>query len=291
MRSKKLLTVVGMVTAVMLMFLSLVTACATPTSAPTPAPAPAPAPAPTPAPAPKPPVVLSIEMEPAGHWHVTRSKTLNFTVADDAGNPEAGLNPTVTIKSLDGTLVKISANDNGDGSYSADYTAIDVGTGYAMAYSVSFSFEHEGTRYVEAWPVEVVRDGNERIMPTLGGTVYSYQVRYAWVPGRVAPGDEVTMYFEPRRALQTGDQLNTEQPWRNTFNHLPDLENISVVVETVAGSQVATLTPTYSGLGIYQAKYTPTSAGEYKVSFLFIDPFNGYTIDKAETSYPLVVRS
>ncbi len=57
------------------------------------------------------------------------------------------------------------------------------------------------------------------------------------------------------------------------------------------GSQVASRTPTYSGLGNYQAKYTPTSSGEYKVSFLFTNPFNGYTIDKAKTSYPLVVRS
>jgi hypothetical protein len=97
------------------------------------------------------------------------------------------------------------------------------------------------------------------------------------------------MYFEPRRAIQTGDELNIEQPWQNTFNHIIDLENISVVVEDAAGSVVATLTPTYTGLGMYRVEYTPTSAGEYTVSFLFTDPFNGFTIDKAETSYPMVV--
>ncbi len=50
------------------------------------------------------------------------------------------------------------------------------------------------------------------------------------------------------------------------------------------------MTPTYAGLGIFQVKYTPDSAGEYKVSLLFTDPYNGFTIDSAETSYPLVVR-
>jgi hypothetical protein len=40
---------------------------------------------------------------------------------------------------------------------------------------------------------------------------------------------------------------------------------------------------------MYRVEYTTTSAGEYTVSFLFTDPFNGFTIDKAETSYPMVV--
>lgn len=58
-------------------------------------------------------------------------------------------------------------------------------------------------------------------------TMYDYQVRYAWVPGRMEHDDEVTMYFEPHRAMQTGDQLNTEQLWCNTFNNLIALENVS----------------------------------------------------------------
>ncbi len=234
---------------------------------------------------------LNIEIGAIGHWHFTKDKLLTFTVTDANDKPVTGLKPTVTVKTSAGSVDMLEeVVDNDDGTYSAEYTAIDLGSGYSVGYSIGITFSYEGFNYSNHWPAEVVRDGNERIMPTLGGTMYSYQVRFAWVPGRIAVGDEVTMYLEPRRAHQTGDQLNTEQPWRNTFDHPLDLENVSVVVETAAGSPVATLTPTYSGLGIYQAKYTPTSAGEYKVSFLFTDPFNGFTIDKAETSYPLVVR-
>ncbi len=258
---------------------------------PAPPPAPPSAPAPAPAPKPAPPAVLNIEMEPAGHWHVTRAKTLSFTVTDEGGNPVTGLKPTITVKTHEETVSLINAIDNGDGSYSADYIAKDIGSGYAIAYNVLFSFEREGSHYADAWPVEVVRDGNEGILPTLQSTLYSYQVRYGWDPGSIAAGDEVTMYFEPRRAIQTGDDINTEMPWRNTFNHIIDLENISVVIEAANGSEVATLNPAYAGLGIYRVNYTPTSAGEYEVSFLFTDPSNGFTIDKAETSYPLVVKA
>ncbi len=235
---------------------------------------------------------LNIEIGAIGHWHLTKDKLLTFTVTDAGDNPITGLKPTVTVKTLAGSVdVLPNVADNDDGSYSVESTARDLGSGYSAGYSIGIVFSYEGFNYSNHWPAEVVRDGNERITPTVGGTMYSYQVRYAWVPNRsITTGDEVTMYFEPRRAVQTGDQLNTEQPWQNTFNHILDLENISVVVETAASSTVATLTPTYSGLGIYQAKYTPTSAGEFKVSFLFTDPFNGYAIDKTETSYPLVVE-
>lgn len=233
--------------------------------------------------------LLNVEIGDIGHWHFTAAKLLTFTVTDADDNPVTGLTPTVTIKTPAGSDILEGVVDNDDGSYSVEYTALDLGSGYSVGYSIGITFSYEGTNYSNHWPAEVVRDGNERIFPTLDGTMYAYQVRYALVPGRIASGDEVTIYFEPRRAIQTGDELNIEQPWQNTFNHIIDLENLSVVVEDAAGSVVATLTPTYTGLGMYRVEYTPTSVGEYTVSFLFTDPFNGYTIDKAETSYPLVV--
>ncbi len=241
------------------------------------------------------PAVLNIEMTPTGHWHATRAKTLTFAVTDESGNPVTGLSPTVAIKSHGSDDVRnIAAADNGDGSYSADYTANDVGSGYSLAYSVSFSFEYEHNKYFDAWPVEVVRDGNEGIMPTIGGTRYAYQVRYGWDPGHIDANDEekVNLIFEPRRATQTGDQINIEQPWQNTFNHIPGLE-ATVLVESTDGSVSETLTATYIGLGIYRAQriFSEAEVGarkEYKVSFLFTDTFNNFTIDKEETSYPLV---
>jgi hypothetical protein len=239
--------------------------------------------------------VLSIEMTPTGHWHATRAKELTFAVADEAGNPVTGLSPMVTVKSFGSDRARnIEAADNGDGSYSAQYTANNIGSGYALAYSVSLAFEYNGTAYFDAWPVEVVRDGREDIMPTIGGTKYAYQVRYGWNPGHVHASDEekVDLIFEPRRAIQTGNQLNTEQPFRNTFNHLPGLE-ATVLVEAVDGSVSETLTATYLGLGVYRAQraFSEAEVGErreYKISFLFTDPFNEFTIDKSETAYPLV---
>ncbi|MHC4067476.1 MAG: c-type cytochrome, partial [Planctomycetota bacterium] len=120
--------------------------------------------------------VLKIDLASPGHWHVTRAKTLTFSVTDEDGAAVTGLQPTVVVKTLAESEESLQAADNGDGSYSADYTATDIGGGYAMAYSVSFSGEHSRVNYSDAWPVEVVRDGNEGIMPTIDGTLYAYQV-------------------------------------------------------------------------------------------------------------------
>ncbi|MHC4611741.1 MAG: c-type cytochrome, partial [Planctomycetota bacterium] len=99
------------------------------------------------------PVALNIDLASPGHWHVTRGKTLTFSVTDDSGTPMTGLQPTVVVKTLAGSEESLQAADNGDGTYSADYTATDIGRGYAMAYSVSFSAERDGTEYFDAWPV------------------------------------------------------------------------------------------------------------------------------------------
>ncbi|MEE8362846.1 MAG: hypothetical protein V3S18_02115, partial [Dehalococcoidia bacterium] len=191
----------------------------------------------------------AMQLASTGHWHLTRAKTLSFTISDAAGQPLTGLKPTVTVKTHAGSVDVLSAEagqvvDNGDGTYSAEYTANDLGSGYASAYSIALATEVDGVKYFDAWPVEVVRDGNEGITPTIGGTMYAYQARYAWVPGIPEPGGEVTMYFEPRRAVQTGDDLNTAQPWSNTFNNLPDLQDLSVLVESAEGALLETITPT-----------------------------------------------
>ncbi len=240
---------------------------------------------------------LVIDMTAPGHWHVTRPKILNFTVTDEGGNPVIGLSPAVTVKTLAGSVDTISASDNGDGTYSAEYTALDIGSGYSMAYTISFHVQYDGAEYFEAWPVEVVRDGNEGITPTINGTLYAYQVRYGWDPGTIyaSDTDTVNMYFEPRRAIQEGSDLNTQQPWRNTFNHLPDLEP-TVIVQSLDGRIMETLVPTYVGLGIYRAErvFSVAEVGawtEYTVSFLFTDSYNGFNLDSAETAYPLIVSA
>lgn len=239
---------------------------------------------------------VKIDMTPPGHWHVTRAKTLSFTVSD-GGNPVAGLSPTITVKTFAGTAETLSATDNGDGTYSADYVAKDIGAGYAMAYSVLFSIEYNGVSYFDAWPVEVVRDGSEDIMPTINETLYAYQVRYGWDPGTIHASDTdlVNMYFEPRRAIQEGIDINTQQPWRNSFNHLTDLVP-TVLVQSADGRVSEILDTTYTGLGVYRAQriFSVAEVGawtDYTVSFLFTDPYNGFEIDASETAYNLTVSA
>lgn len=233
---------------------------------------------------------LKLEMSSPGHWHVTRAKKLTFSVKTETGQTVAGLKPQLIVKNLGGKADWLAAKDNGDGTYSADYTAREIGAGYETGYSLVLAVEQGGNRHFEAWPVEVVRDGNEGIMPIVGGTKYAYQVRYGWDPGLIKTGDEVNLIFEPRRAIETGDKLNTQQPFRNTLNHVPDLENVKVLVES-DGQLVEELVPSFSGLGLYTAKRKFDMPGSYSVSLLFTDPFNGFTIDKSETSYPLTVSA
>jgi len=239
---------------------------------------------------------LEIVMTPPGHWHVTRAKTLSFTVTDD-DNPIAGLSPIVTVKTHAGTVERLSAADNGDGTYSVEYVAGDIGSGYSMAYSVLFSAEYNGASYFDAWPVEVVRDGSEDIMPTINDTLYAYQVRYGWDPGTIHASDTdlVNMYFEPRRAIQEGNDINAQQPWRNSFNHLTDLVP-TVLVQSADGTVSEILDAAYTGLGVYRAQriFSVEEVGtwtDYTVSFLFTDPYNGFEIDASETAYPLTVSA
>ncbi|MFH1719848.1 MAG: hypothetical protein ABIF19_21050 [Planctomycetota bacterium] len=242
------------------------------------------------------PGVVKIDMTPPGHWHVTRAKMLSFTVTDD-GNPVAGLSPTVAVKTFAGTADTLMVTDNGDGTYSAEHIARDIGSGYAMAYSILFSVEYNGVSYFDAWPAEVVRDGRENILPTINDTLYAYQVRYGWVPGTVHASDTelVSMYFEPRRAIQEGGDINTQQPFRNTFNHLTDLVPM-VLVESADGRVSEVLNATYTGLGVYRAQriFSMAEVGawtDYTVSILFTDPYNGFTLDASETAYPIVVSA
>ncbi|MBI4320108.1 MAG: hypothetical protein HY675_16580 [Chloroflexi bacterium] len=234
---------------------------------------------------------VGIALTPPGHWHATKGKKLTFTITDaTSGQPLPGLKPEVTVQTLGGRTDTLTPADNGDGTYTADYTAWEIGSAYATFYSILLTVEKDGVRYSEAWPVEVVRDGREDIMPVLAGVKYAYQVRYGWNPGVAKMGDEVNLIFEPRRATQTGDQLNTQQPFRNTFNHVADLEDVKILVEK-DGQVVEELAATYNGLGIYSAKHSFDASGNYKVSLLFTDPANGFSIEKSDTSYPLLVNA
>lgn len=270
----------------------LLAACGAPATPKAPAtPIPESAEAPTEAPAAAAPEAenLTIEMEPPGHWHFGHEKLLVFSVTDEQEKPVSGLSPTVIVKSGEGTVDQLTdVLDNGDGTYAVAYTAEDIGSHYTLGYSIGFLAEHGGARYVNFWPVEVVRDGREDILPEVNGTQYAYQMRYGWSPGAPQPGDEVTFIFEPRRALQTGADINTEQPWRNTFVHLPGLKDAHFLVQTPDGSPEK-VPAEFTGLGLYQAAYTVGQAGGYTVSLLFTDPDSGAQIGQDENAFTLSV--
>jgi hypothetical protein len=65
------------------------------------------------------------------------------------------------------------------------------------------------------------------------------------------------------------------------------------LIESKDGTISEELHAEYRGLGVYRAQrvFSEAEVGhdgrDYTVSFLFTDPFNNYTIDAAETSYPL----
>lgn len=240
---------------------------------------------------------LTINMIAPGHWHATWPKILNFTLTDEMGNPVAGLSPTVTVKSMAGTVTAISAKDKGDGTYSATYRPWDIGSGHSMAYNISFRVQYNGMEYFDAWPVKVQRSGNESIIVTVDDTLYAYEVLYGWDPGTIYASDTdlVNMYFEPLRAVQEGNRLNRFQLFLNTYNHLTDLEP-TILLESQDGLVSEMLVPTYIGLGVYRAQrvFSVAEVGasnRYTVSFLFTDPYNGYSIEPEKTAFSLAVSA
>jgi hypothetical protein len=240
------------------------------------------------APAPK---NFAIDVEPIGHWHVSRPKTLLFTVAEVEGNTgQTGLDLVVQIARADSLSVsersveKEQVKDEGEGIYSLEYTPSSIG-----AYGLVARFTYEGQEFVSK-PVafEVARDGEEGVRVDAQDTTYVYQVRYNWDPGHVHASDdeEVNLVFEIMRGIPEGNNINWDQPWQNVFNHVIDAETPKVVIESEDGSVSDEIEPVYKGKGIYEAQRTFSVAEvgegqEYEVHFVFTDPYNG-----AEVTHP-----
>jgi hypothetical protein len=236
---------------------------------------------------------VTITMESPGHWHFSKSKHLLFHVKDSEGNGVPGLAPQVKVRTLSGGADVLTVTDGGDGTYAARYTAFEFGSGYATSYSVLCTVTISGATYAEAWPFEVVRDGREDITKADGR--YSYQVRYGWVPGRPVANLEkpVTFYFEPRRSLNEGAEIDTKQPWRAASDHVQGV-SASVLVVSADGLVKDEIQAAYGGLGIYTAAriFSPAEVGagrEYLVSLMLTDPYNAEAIGAGDNAYPLQV--
>lgn len=238
------------------------------------------------------PDAYSISLEPIGHWHVFSPKTLLFTVTDTATNQGvAGLDFTVQIARAESdsvserTVADGDVADEGDGVYALEYTPSSIG-----AYSVAAAFVQDGQHFASApTAFEVAKAGEEGIRASVDGTDYVYQIRYHFEPGHVHANDSepVSIVFELMRGVETGDAINWEQPWTNTFDHVTAVEEAEIALVSEDGSVSDTLSPSYGGRGIWQAERTfPESevgeGMEYAINFSFADSANGASVSHEE---------
>jgi hypothetical protein len=238
------------------------------------------------------PDAFAITMEPAGHWHVFSPKTLLFNITDAAsGEGVAGLDLTVQIAQADSASVRERSvsegdvTDEGDGLYALEYTPSSIGS-----YSIAANFVKDGQHFASA-PValEISKAGEEGIEASANGTDYVYQIRYHVEPGHIHANDSepVKVVFELMRGIQTGDDINWEQPWTNTFDHVNAVENAEIKLTSEDGAVSDTLTATYKGRGIWEAErvFSVAEVGEgkeYTINCSFTDAANGAQVTHAE---------
>lgn len=242
-----------------------------------------------------------IEMEPLGHWHVNNAKKLVFTVKDaSTGDPAPEQDLVVQITRAEGGRVterSVSEDQvvsEGNGTYSLEYTPTSF-----VPHAFTARFEDEGQVFASsAWVAEIAKAGDEGIRADIGDTSYVYQLRYHWDPGHIHASDteSASMVFEIMRGVQEGSEINWEQPWRNTFDHIVDADHPEVIITSHDGTVSDEVHPTYSGKGIYTAEriFPPDEmghdGGDYEVTFRFTDPYNGAEVQNPE-GYHLHVAS
>ena len=135
----------------------------------------------------------------------------------------------------------------GDGIYSLEYTP----TSYEP-YAFSARFADGGQIFASpSWVAEIAKGGEEGIRVDIGGTSYVYQIRYHWDPGHghASDTDMLKLVFEIMRGIQEGADINWEQPWGNTFDHVTDADHPEVIIESEDGTVSAEVHPVYKGQG------------------------------------------
>lgn len=237
-------------------------------------------------------------MEPPGHWHVYWRKRVRFSVRDRMTEelmPDKNLEVTVTRASdpkvtATFSVLRGQVTDEGEGLYSMEFMPLAL---TPHAFSVAFREEDGSVHSSQPWSVEIARDGEEGIRAESpdGDKAYVYQVRYDWSAGPIHADDTepVTLTFELMRGHQEGDDINWEQPWLNSFDHVTDAQNVVAEITTAEGETVIdTVAAEYRGMGVYQAKrvFPASEVGRegktYGVTFRFTDPYNGASVANEE---------
>ena len=212
---------------------------------------------------------FDIALEPPGHIHAFADASLTFTVMDEHGAAVAGLQPVVARQLVGDDAVRETDPedivDNADGSYTWERSFGDVG-----AYVLTLKFEEHGITYSNAFPIEVSKAGGERIFcPDADAPDHNYQIRWEASPGHVHGGDEVTFSIEVKRSIN--DDVNSEQPWQNRFDHLAPsdlLQPVQVMIGSDEGEEAAEVT--YRGMGIYQVVHSFPSVHDETMYWLHV---------------------
>ncbi len=200
----------------------------------------------------------TITLEPPGHVHTFREADLTFKVTTEDEEPVTGLSPIVARQFQGADSARESSEgdvvDNGDGTYTWKRTFNDAGV-----YVLTFKFEDDGVTYSNSFPLATSKAGGERIFcPSEDNPEFVYQIRWEVTPGHIHAGGEATFQIELKRSIN--EEINTEQPWQNTLDHLTpeDLKPAGSLPKVAIGSadgeeEVAV---EYKGVGIYEVTHT-----------------------------------
>ena len=197
-----------------------------------------------------------IALEPPGHIHAFRQASLTFKVRTGGGEPLPGLSPIIAYRSEGSERVRETREgnivDNGNGTYTWERSFND-----ASVHVLTFKFEHDEIVYSNSFPLEISKAGGERIFCPEENPRFNYQIRWEMIPGHVHSGDEATFRIELKRSIN--EPVNTERPWRNTFDPLSpnDLKPTGALPTVAISSANGEVSPTveYRGTGIYEAKH------------------------------------
>jgi hypothetical protein len=202
--------------------------------------------------------LYTITMEPPGHVHTFGEADLTFKVTDEEEEPVTDLSPIVARQFQGSDRVSETGEgdivDNGDGTYTWKRSFNDAGV-----YVLTFKFEDDGIMYSNSFPLETSKAGGERIYcPSEDNPEFAYQIRWEAVPGHIHGGNEAAFEIELKRS--SNKEVNTEQPWLNSFDHLTpdDLKPAGSLPEVAIGSADGeeSADVEYKGMGIYEVKHT-----------------------------------
>lgn len=213
---------------------------------------------------------LKVSIDTLPHTHIFKEVAVTFAVRnlDQCTNASdektcqgvAGLSATAFAQANGFTqeqaLAPAKLEDKGNGLYVWNNIFPVFG-----ANLFGLRFDKDSHAYSGLFTLDTSRGGSERYFCDVdkNGTMdHSYQIRWNTSTGPVvANGKPVTFSIELVRSFNA-PPLNMAEPWKNSFEHLRPIEltgglpTVKLMSGTgLTATELATLTPTYAGRGIY----------------------------------------